>query len=220
MHNNVNKIKIALLTSRESWMVPYVENFNTRLTESGFDSKLFFDHKQIDSSYPIVFILSYFKIIGEKFLAQHEHNLVVHESELPKGRGWAPLFWQILEGKNTIPIVMFEASTSVDEGPIYLRDNIILEGHELHDEIRKKQAEKTFDLVLTFLKNMKTLLPVPQEGKSTHYRKRTPEDSELDITKPIAEQFNNLRIASNENYPAFFRFANHKYILNIWKEDE
>ena len=130
------KKRVALLISEESWMVPYVKSFNSKLLESGYDSKVFFDHQQIDRSYPIVFILSYFKIIKEKFLTQHDHNLVVHESDLPRGRGWTPLFWQILEGKNTIPIVMFEATDKIDEGPIYFRDIIRLEGHELHDEIK------------------------------------------------------------------------------------
>ena len=50
-----------------------------------------------------------FKIIEKEFLSKHKHNIAVHESSLPKGRGWAPLFWQILEGKNTMPIVLFEA---------------------------------------------------------------------------------------------------------------
>lgn len=41
-------------------------------------------------------------------------------------------------------------------------------------------------------------------GKESFYPKRSPKDSELDINKSLNEQFNLLRIASNEDFPAFF----------------
>jgi len=50
----------------------------------------------------IVFILGYHKIIKKEYLKNNKYNIVVHESDLPKGKGWVPLFWQILEGKNEI----------------------------------------------------------------------------------------------------------------------
>jgi sialic acid synthase SpsE len=39
----------------------------------------------------------------------------------------------------------------------------------------------------------------------------------LDIDKTIQEQFNLLRIVDNEKYPAFFDFADHRYVLRIEK---
>ena len=47
----------------------------------------------------IVFILNYTKILPKSFLLKNNLNLVVHTSELPKGKGFAPLQWQILENK-------------------------------------------------------------------------------------------------------------------------
>ncbi|WP_239056372.1 hypothetical protein [Helicobacter apodemus] len=38
-------------------------------------------------SYTLVFILSYHKILSSDFLQQHKHNLVIHASNLPKGKG-------------------------------------------------------------------------------------------------------------------------------------
>jgi methionyl-tRNA formyltransferase len=142
----------------------------------------------------------------------------VHESDLPKGRGWAPLFWQILEGRNKIPIVLFEATEKMDSGDIYIKDFIKFEGHELHDEIRKKQAEKTIELCLKFLNKYGKLKPKKQKGSPTFYRKRTPADSELNINETIKNQFNLLRIVNNDQFPAFFYYKGHKYILKIYKE--
>src|SRR3989338_4170272 len=140
--------KIAVLTSKESWFVPYAKKLVNILNDKGCKAKLFFKHEEINKEFEIVFILSYFKIIGKEFLERHKHNLVVHESDLPKGRGWSPLFWQILDGKNKIPIVLFEANEKIDDGKIYMEDYILLEGHELHDKIREKQAEKSIELCL------------------------------------------------------------------------
>lgn len=210
--------KVAVLTSETSWHVPYSEKLVDMLTERGYDAKLFVDHKEIDSDFEIVFILSYFKIIECQYLKNHRHNLVVHGSDLPRGRGWAPLFWQILEGKNIIPIVLFEANEKTDDGHIYIRDLIVYEGHELNAELREKQAVKTIEMCLIFLDNYDTLKPIEQTGTPTYYSKRTPKDSELDTKKSIEEQFNLLRIANNEEYPAYFYHKGHKYIMKISKE--
>lgn len=218
MHK-INIPKIAVLTSKESWFVPYSEVFVANLTEKGFKANLFFSHDQIDQTYPIVFMLSYFKITSETFLKMHKHNLVVHESDLPSGKGWAPLFWQIIEGENNIPVVLFEASSGVDDGDIYMKDYIVLEGHELHDEIRHKQALKTIDMCEHFIDNYESMSPVPQNGQESKYSKRTAKDSELNFNESLAKQFNLLRTVNNDDYPAFFFHGKHKYILKIFKAE-
>lgn len=209
--------KIAVLTDRTSWFLPYARKLIKKLPKG---TKLFCDHEDIPTHYDTVFILSYFKKIEGTYLKAHKYNMVVHESALPKGKGWSPLFWQILEGKNKIPVTMFSASNELDSGEIYLKDEIILDGTELNSEIRKKQAEKSFELCLKFIKNMANLRPIrPKKTKTPHYKKRSPKDSELDPQKTIVEQFNLLRIADNEAYPAFFKFKGKRYTLKIFKDE-
>jgi len=214
----MNFEKIAVLTSQDSWFVPYAKDFVKLLQKRKIQAKLFFDHQKISKDYEVVFILSYFEVIEKKFLSMHKHNLAVHESSLPKGRGWAPLFWQILEGKNTIPIVLFEATKDVDKGDIYIKDNMAFKGHELNEEIRDIQAKKTIELCENFLKNYDMLKPKKQKGNPTFYKKRTPGDSQLDITKPLKDQINLLRIVNNEKFPAYFYYKKNKYILEVRKD--
>lgn len=210
--------KIAVLTSDKSWFVPYAQKLVNFLNTIGYDTNLFLIHNEINSDFEVVFILSYFKIIENEFLRRHKHNIVIHESDLPNGRGWAPLFWQILEKKNKIPITLFEASKNADDGDIYIKDYILLRGHELNDEIREKQAEKTIELCQRFLNDYDNLMPIKQSGTTSYYRKRTPKDSELDINKSIKEQFDLLRIVNNDEYPAFFNYHGCRYIVKIFKE--
>ncbi len=214
----MNLKKIAVLTSKNSWFVPYAKQFIKILKKKRISAKLFFGHENISEEFETVFILSYFKIIPKEFLLKHKHNLIVHESDLPKGKGWAPLFWQVLESKKKMPIVLFEASEKIDEGDIYIKDFLSFEGHELHDEIREKQAQKTMELCLQFLDGYEKLEVKKQKGKPFFYKKRTPIDSELDINKTIEEQFNLLRIVNNEEFPAFFYHKGRKYIIKIYKE--
>ena len=212
--------KIAVLTSMESWFVPYAGRLVAFLRNKGYKAALFFRHNEIDKEFEIVFILSYFRIMTSKYLKKHRHNLVIHESDLPNGRGWSPLFWQILEGKNRIPIVLFEASDAADEGDIYIKDYISCKGDELHNQLRDKQAEKTIKLCLRFLNEYGKLRPRKQKGKPAFNRRRTSADSRLNINKTLKEQFNLLRIVDNKSFPAFFCYKKRKYILKIYREKE
>lgn len=205
-------MKVAILTSPNQWFVSYAKILKNKIK----NSKVFFCHKELTESYDVVFILSYHKLIPIERLANNKHNIVIHASDLPKGKGWAPMFWQILEGKNNIVFSMFEASDGIDNGDIYMKKTLVLDGSELNDELRKKQANFIIKMCHDFLLNYQKLsTPFKQEGIESFYRKRTSVDSELDIYKTIDEQFNLLRITDNENYPAFFYKHGKKYILKI-----
>ena len=211
-------MKVAILTSQGQWFVPYAK----KLKEKIANSKLFYKHTEIIDSFDIVFILSYHKIIEENYLKLHTRNIIIHASALPKGKGWSPMFWQVLEGKNSIPFSMFEASKGVDNGDIYMQKTLHLTGYELNEELRDKQASFTIEMCLEFLNNYEKYSSAKkQSGDETFYQKRAPSDSELDINGTIKEQFNLLRICSNDEYPAFFKIDGHKYILKIEKgQDE
>lgn len=211
-------LKVSVIVdSPGSWMVPYARSFVAELRAGGHDAAFFTSHEDVPEGDIAVF-LSCEKIISRKTRERNICNLVVHESDLPGGRGWSPVTWQVLEGKNRIPVCLFEAADAVDAGPLYLKGYMELEGHELVEGIRKKQAEETFGLIRKFLEVYPGIKPKPQEGEGSAYRKRTPADSRLDPKKSIAEQFNLLRVVDNDRYPAFFEYRGCKYVLKIQKE--
>ena len=81
----------------------------------------------------VVFFINYTKIIPKKFLNKNNLNLVIHASNLPKGKGFAPLQWQILEKKKKITLCLIEAVEKFDSGPIILKDFFYLNGSELNE---------------------------------------------------------------------------------------
>lgn len=205
-------INIAVLTSPDQWFVPYAQ----KICEEIDNASLFFEHEIIGTEFEVVFILAYHRIIEGRYLAMHKHNIVIHESALPKGKGWAPFFWQIIEGKAQIPFTMLEASENVDDGDIYMQETLTLTGFELNEELRAKQAEMSIRMCRKFIENyVRYQSPTKQSGTESFYPKRTPKDSRLDINKTLGEQFNLLRTVHNRDYPAFFEIDGHRYELKI-----
>lgn len=214
-----NKNYTIYFTSDEgSWINPFIDKLIEELKPRGHKIHKIHNSTQLGVG-DFNFILSYSKVIDAKCLGKNKHNLVVHESDLPEGKGWSPLTWQILEGKNNIPICLFEADEDVDSGEIYIKRNMKFSGSELLDELHIQQGETTIEMCRQFIEEYPEILntAVQQTGKETFYSKRTPEDSRLDPTKTIREQFNLLRIVDNEKYPAYFQINNHRYELTIRK---
>ncbi|WP_416861252.1 UDP-4-amino-4,6-dideoxy-N-acetyl-beta-L-altrosamine N-acetyltransferase, partial [Helicobacter ganmani] len=100
-----------------------------------------------------------------------------------------------------------------------LQETLHLSGLELYEELREKQARMCQKLCLEFLEKFPTLSPKAQSGEESFYPKRTPKDSELDINQSLESQFNLLRIASNEEFPAFFVKNGKKFVLKIYAYD-
>lgn len=208
-------IKVAfLLDSNNDWISEY---FPKDLTSSKkFDFHICYKEKEV-RKFDLVFVLGYTKILKGKILDANKLLLVIHASDLPKGRGFAPVQWQILEGKNDITFCLLKVSKEVDSGEIFDRMNLKLNGTELYREIRYKQAEMTFDLIRRFLNNYPNVKSQKQLGEPTFYPRRNPSDSEINIDQTIRSQFNLLRICNNKDWPAFFEISGVKYRLKIEK---
>ena len=206
-------IKIAFLFDKKNnWIA---NHFPAHLnTNHRFHIKKCYEEEDV-RDFDLVFVLGYTRILKGEILNSNKLLLVVHSSNLPEGRGFAPMQWQILEGKNTIPICLLEVAERVDEGNIYLRGNIQLDGKELYEELRSKQAATTFDLISQFLEKYPNCEAIEQVGHPSFYRRRKPDDSRLDLDKSIREQFNLLRVCNNSDWPAFFEYDGAEYILKI-----
>lgn len=210
------KIQI-LVDNKASWIVPYAEQLRSKLIELNHETRLIFCHEEVWEG-DVLCLLSCEKIF--KKLSLNKFNLVVHESDLPEGKGWSPVTWQILEGKNTLPVTLFEATDSIDSGSIYSQDYISLEGTELLDEIKHKQGTVTQSLIISFIESLPNVKGRPQSGDESFYPRRRFEDSRLDIHKSIYEQFDLLRVCDNERYPAHFTMRDEEYVLKIYKKND
>jgi methionyl-tRNA formyltransferase len=144
--------------------------------------------------------------------------LVLHASALPRGRGWSPHVWAILEGAHEIEVCLLAAEDPVDNGDVWLRQRFFLEGHELFPEINEKLFCTELSLMTQAVEQFDQIKPEAQQGDpGPLLRRRTPEDSQLDPLKTIAEQFDLLRVADPDRYPAFMDFRGKRYWIKIEK---
>jgi methionyl-tRNA formyltransferase len=211
--------RITVLVDNESWVLSFAECLVRQCVGDGEDACLARKHEDIPEG-GIVFLIGCIRVMPPKVLARNHRNVVVHPSDLPRGRGFSPLAWQIEAGCSRIPICLFEAAADVDSGPVIYRDTMQFDGHELMEELRLAMGKKTIELCRRFLAEAAPPPGTPQEGESTYYRRRTKEDNRLDPHRTIAEQFDKLRVADNERFPAHFQFRGHRYYLRIDKAPE
>lgn len=207
---------ISVVVDNPSWILPYAEQLVLQLTETGDTVHLCRTHAEVVTG-AVAFYLGCMQLTPPEVLARNQRNLIVHESDLPQRRGFSPLTWQILEGRNDIPVCLLEAAGAADAGPVVYRETLRFKGHELIDELRSALGRLTIELCIRYLDEKSPPIGQAQSGTPTQYSRRRPEDSRLDPDRSLAEQFNLLRVVDNSRYPAFFELHGQRYTLNIEK---
>lgn len=163
-----------------------------------------------------LFLISCTQIVGPVVRARYKKSLVIHESDLPDGRGWSPLAWQILGGRRDFTVSLIEAGDSVDSGPIWRKEKLRLEGHELSGEINDARDAVRERLMDWAVANFSSVEPKKQVGIPSYYPRREPKDSRLNPLRSLAEQFDLLRIC-DPRFPAFFELRGHRYEVTLRK---
>ncbi len=207
---------ISVVVDNLSWVLPYAIELVDKINRGGDTAILCRSHKEINNG-DVAFYFGCVHITPKNILDLNRRNLVVHASELPKGKGFSPLTWQVLEGESNIPVCLFEAVEKLDAGPIIYKDYMSLDGDELLNGMREKLGTMHVDLGWRFLNEESPLDGVPQSGEESIYKRRSPKDSEIDPGKSLKEQFNLLRVVDNQTYPAFFYMNGCRYKLTIEK---
>lgn len=163
----------------------------------------------------LLILVSCVHVVPAAERAKYRRAVVIHESDLPQGRGWSPLAWQVLEGRNAFTVSLIDCGDPVDSGAILTQRQFSLEGHELSDEINRARDKVRLEL-MDFARDNPSFPARPQEGEVTRYPRRCPQDSQLDPDSSIAAQFELLRIC-DQRFPAFFELRGHRYEVTLRK---
>lgn len=168
-----------------------------------------------------LFLVSCSEIIKAEHRENYRHTLVLHASDLPKGRGWSPHIWEIIQGGEAITLSLLEAEDKVDTGRIWLKQLIPIEKTALWDEVNHLLFEAEIKLMNEVLVRYDQIKPYQQdtEIEPTYHRKRTPEDSRVNPDSSIADQFDLIRMCDPDRYPAWFELHGQKYKLVLEKMD-
>lgn len=167
----------------------------------------------------ILFLISCTEIISSQERNAYISCLVLHASDLPKGRGWSPHIWSIIEGKEELTLTLLEASNKVDSGRVWKKLNFQVPKHALWDEINHQIFEKELELIDFAINNFNSVAPKLQDPniEPTYYPKRTPTDSAIDPLKSIESQFDKIRVCDPDRFPAYIEMYGERYKITLEK---
>ncbi len=188
--------------------------------ESNHSINLVYDLSNVQGG-ELLFLISCSVYIPLSIRQKFEKTLVIHASDLPKGRGWSPHIWSVIEGDTIITVTLLEAEDSIDSGDIWHQIKCDIPKHSLYDDINYCLFDAEYRLMDFAIENFNSVNPQPQsDDEATYYKKRNPEDSELDIHKTIKEQFDLMRVSDPSRYPSFFKIHGKKYNIYLERVEE
>lgn len=166
----------------------------------------------------ILFLVSCDEILTAKDRASYKANLVLHASDLPRGRGWSPHIWELANGATHITLSLIEAQDKVDSGNIWKKMRIAVPPTALWDEINDLLFKAELELMDFALKSYGNIGSHAQSTvDATYFRLRTQQDSRIDVDKTIAAQFDLIRVCDPDRFPAFFEHRGQRYSLKLEK---
>lgn len=170
----------------------------------------------------ILFLISCSEIVGAAERTAYRATLVLHASDLPRGRGWSPHIWSLIEGSDEIILSLLEAEDKVDSGRVWKKLNVAIPKHALWDEINARLFEAEIVLIDFAVSEFEQVCPTEQDDsiEATYYPRRTPADSQIDPSQSIASQFDRIRVCDPNRFPAFFELHGKKYKMILERIDD
>ncbi len=180
------------------------------------------DFDRINEDIDLGILLGYKRIVPEEILKAPKQGFILfHSSDLPRGRGWAPIYNTVTRNLPLTQSLLF-ANTEIDAGPIIAKAHYPLDGNELEKEIRQIDDELTTilfeDSIDAVLKG--ETLPKPQNTSDmTLWRRRYPVDSQIDPERSLVDIISHLRGLPSES-PGFFYYKGRRFMIRLEAEDE
>jgi len=188
------------------------------LTQKGFNFQILNQYTELANNQLIGILLGYDKIVPEDFISKPKNGLLLfHSSDLPEGKGWAPIYYTMSNKKNELVQTLLYAHKSVDSGNILAKAKYPLLGNEIEQEVKNYDDQMTLALINECLEDIISKLPLGQKqdaNKSKWWRRRSPEDSEIGINENISGLFDKLR-SLPESAPAFFNYKGRSYRIDL-----
>ena len=146
-------------------------------------------------------------------------SLVMHDSLLPKNRGFAPLNWAIIKGEKKTGVSLISMDKLVDSGDIYLQDSINIKNSYDIKLVHEKILRIYSLLILKFIKKPHFYLnnPIKQKNSiATFNPKRKPKDGLINWNDKF-RKINNLVRALKKPWPGAYFIENDKTLPGVWE---
>jgi len=123
-----------------------------------------------------------------------------HMTDVPYGRGGSPLQNLIVSGHKETKLTALQMEEELDTGPVYFKVDLDLSGTA--QAIFERASKHVFDLIGKIIS--KQPIPVKQKGEIVEFRRRKPEESEIDPDLSIEGIYDHIRMLDAMTYPKAF----------------
>jgi methionyl-tRNA formyltransferase len=212
-------MNIACITYRD-WAIDIYEKINEVYKDEHnfliWKTKNEFDADKLKKFKPdLILWYGWSWIVEDAFVNDYE-SIMLHPTPLPKYRGGSPIQNQIINGETIGAVSLFRMAEGLDKGDIYQQLTLSLTG--TLNEIFRRISDLGFAATCNIIEGNYTLTP-QDDSKSTYYKRRSPEDSEItqhELKNTSAEYLNNKIRMLNDPYPnAYIKTADGKKLFII-----
>jgi len=179
-----------------------------------------YEYEYISNKYDVVFAHNYDKIIPKSYFSIPLLGIfVLHSTDLPKGRGWAPIYYSIARNESIYTISLLKISEKVDKGNIFIKLKIDKPKIITNINLREIDEDGVIFIINKFItmckdkaitKNTKGL--IQDSTRATYNDRRTPEDNILNSKDTLEDSIYKI-LATNSTYPSFIELNGEKIYL-------
>lgn len=138
----------------------------------------------------VIFVIGWSQLIKRDLLACPRHGCVgIHPTDLPEGRGRAPIPWTIIRGLERTASTMFFLTEGVDDGDVIGRVPLRVGPRETAATLYAKHRAAHVELVRRHAVDLiaGTAPHTPQQhDRATYWEVRRPEDGRIAPDAPVA----------------------------------
>lgn len=177
--------------------------------------------KEIEQINPKYIFFPHWSWIIPAIIYENYNCVVFHMTDLPYGRGGSPLQNLIINEIYSTKISALKVSKEIDGGDIYLKEDLDISKGSAQDIFINASNIIFNNLIPKILE--KNIIPIPQEGNVTYFKRRNPSQSDvLSIANiSVSRLFDFIRMLDAPNYPkAFIKLDSLKIELSEVKKEK
>jgi methionyl-tRNA formyltransferase len=170
-------------------------------------------------AYDLVVLWSYRQVV--KDLGPGGNVVVFHSSDLPEGRGWAPLYHAVADEHAFYTISGILAGPRVDAGDLLVKARFAMRPDYTAEVLRGWDTEISIRLIGLLLDRLESgpMRGEKQRPEGSYNPRRSPEDNEVALATPLENLVPHLR-ACEPQHPAFFNWHGVKYVISVRPESD
>jgi methionyl-tRNA formyltransferase len=154
----------------------------------------------LEALQPRYIFLPHWSYIIPEDIHRNFECVIFHMTNLPFGRGGSPLQNLIARGIYQTKMSALRCVQDLDAGPIYLKRDLSLYGSA--EEIFIRASRVIEDMIVEIVETSPE--PQPQMGEPTIFRRRRPEESNMEHLTTLDQVFDYIRMLDAAGYPAAF----------------